>query len=360
MIIMKRIVKFLAAAAALLMLVSCGGVGESVKNEDGTVGAGDFVCEELPDGTLSVCGYTGNKKSLEVPSELDGRAISAISAFAFENCESLCEITLPDSITSVGACAFAGCTALEKITLPSGATDITKASFEGTPFYDSLGDGAIVINGTLIDYRGDEDKEHITLPNGILKIGDHAMANREMLSHVTIPDGTLEIGERAFASCTSLKNVDMPSSVCRVDICAFENTGLFSGKSGAVVVGDVLIGFNGTKSTCSIPDGVKTIASGAFVGCSPIAVSVPDGVEVLCDYAFWGMDTTVKINLPASVREIGDGAFDGSPSLQVVSADEDNPNFYTDDNGSLLSSDGKCLFKKPEKAEESAESSAAK
>lgn len=349
---MKAIEKTLSLLLILLALASCASVGVTESSStagtepDGTLTDGELSFELTADGTLSVCAYSGSADTLELPQSVNGVAVSAISAFAFEDCASLEKITIPDGVTSVGSCAFAGCTSLRSITFPAGLVDITRDAVEGTPYYDSLGDGAVIINGTLIDYRDGGESEHITLPDGIVKIAARAMSGREALVSVTLPDGVKEIGERAFARCTSLQRVDMPSSVCSVGIGAFENTGLFSSGSGAVVLGDVLVGFKGNAPDWRIPSGVRAIASGAFIGCTAIAVSVPDGVTTLCDYAFWGLDSTLKITLPASVTEVGDSVFDASPSLQTIALAEDSKTLVAGDDGSLFTSDGECLFKR--------------
>lgn len=344
---MKNILKTIALFVTVLALVSCTSNPSDSENTvaEENVQLGDILYEELSDGTLSVAEYRGEADSLELDSYADGRRVTAISAFAFENCASLEELIIPEGFVSVGSCAFSGCSSLRSITFPSGLVDITRDAVEGTPYYDLLGEGAVIINGTLIDYRDGGESEHITLPDGIAKIAARAMSGRESLVSVTLPDGVKEIGERAFARCTSLKDVDIPSSVCSVGIGAFEDTGLFSG-SGAVVAGDVLVGFVGEKSDCRIPSGVRVIASGAFAGCSPIAINISDGVEIICSHAFYGLTKTVRINIPESVTEIGERAFAFSPTLSTVAVSENNGFFYTREDGALCRADGTVLFER--------------
>ena len=45
---------------------------------------------------------------------------TGIAAYAFDDCENLKEISLPDSLIEIGGCAFSSCRALSEINLPAG------------------------------------------------------------------------------------------------------------------------------------------------------------------------------------------------------------------------------------------------
>ena len=53
-----------------------------------------------------------------------------IGAFAFEFCENLKNINLPDSVSYIGESAFEGCCSLEQINIPFGLTRLEKSTFE--------------------------------------------------------------------------------------------------------------------------------------------------------------------------------------------------------------------------------------
>ena len=74
-------------------------------------------------------------ESVELPSSLvtvtDGAmAIDAIGAHAFENCRSLREINIPESITTIQTSVFSGCSSLTTITLPKGITGVCGSAFQ--------------------------------------------------------------------------------------------------------------------------------------------------------------------------------------------------------------------------------------
>ena len=64
--------------------------------------------------------YIGTENEIEIPSEIDGVAVSSIDGSAFSNIykySSIRSITIPDSVTNIESTAFSGCRSLEKITV---------------------------------------------------------------------------------------------------------------------------------------------------------------------------------------------------------------------------------------------------
>ena len=83
--------------------------------------------------------------------------VTSIGYEAFYDCTSLQTITIPDSVTSIGDYAFRYCKSLQTITIPDSLTDIGFRAFDGTLWLDNYQDDFVVVNGVLIDYKG-EDK----------------------------------------------------------------------------------------------------------------------------------------------------------------------------------------------------------
>ena len=54
-----------------------------------------------------------------------------IGDYAFNNCQSLVNLTIPDTITSIGFESFYGCSSLANITIPSGVSSIGDSAFAG-------------------------------------------------------------------------------------------------------------------------------------------------------------------------------------------------------------------------------------
>lgn len=65
----------------------------------------------------------------------------------------------------------------------------------------------------------------ITLPAGLLAVGEEAFAGDMAIQRVIVPEGTEEIGPGAFAGCANLEEVILPASLKRVDQTAFDGCG---------------------------------------------------------------------------------------------------------------------------------------
>lgn len=64
-----------------------------------------------------ITGGTGVGKILQIPEEIDGLPVLSVAGHAFEKCQEIEEIVLPDSVQQVGGFAFYGCGKLRRISL---------------------------------------------------------------------------------------------------------------------------------------------------------------------------------------------------------------------------------------------------
>mgnify|MGYP004458014427 FL=1 len=131
--------------------------------------------------------YTKDKKTLiQYPRKKEGteylilQGVESIGNYAFEGCENLINITIPDSVTSIGLCAFEYCSSLTNITIPNGVTSIL---------------GAFECCSSLTN---------ITIPNGVTSIGYGAFSMCTSLTNITIPNSVTSIGDYTFDKCDSL------------------------------------------------------------------------------------------------------------------------------------------------------------
>ena len=66
------------------------------------------------------------KKKVIFPSS---SSLNSIGDFAFEECSSLAQITIPSSVTSIGNYAFSKCSSLTQMIIPSSVTKIGNYAF---------------------------------------------------------------------------------------------------------------------------------------------------------------------------------------------------------------------------------------
>ena len=130
----------------------------------------------IPEGvtTVGVSSFEATAiESVELPSSLitvtDGAmAIDAIGTYAFENCRSLREINIPESVTTIQTSVFSGCTSLTTITLPKGVTWV-----RGSAFQDCIGLKEIRVHASVPPkadyqafYRVDTETCKLMVPEG--------------------------------------------------------------------------------------------------------------------------------------------------------------------------------------------------
>jgi hypothetical protein len=88
--------------------------------------------------------------------------------------------------------------------------------------------------------------------------------------------------------------------------------------------GREVLGFAGEPSnTLVIPDGVTSVAAGAFAGCAPLETAIfPEGMTAIAAGAFSGCSRLKALGLPADLATIEDGAFANCAALDALLLDE--------------------------------------
>lgn len=224
----------------------------------------------------------------------------------FKNCTSLEMIDLPESIVSIGGGCFENCTSLETILFPTQLTFIGYKAFYNTPWLDNYDGDYVVINDTLILYRGDETD--IKIPDNIGVIGYGAFEYCSFITNINVPKGVREIGISAFEGCNGLTEIVLPDSIKNVDTYAFKDCGnlakitmpknvymghgSFEGtkwlndyKGDFIILNDILLEYRGTDSKITIPSKVSSICQRAFNNNYYIKeITIPESVKYL-DYA---------------------------------------------------------------------------
>ena len=168
-------------------------------------------------------------------------SITSIDYSVFSDCTSITNITIPDSVTSIGDSAFEGCTSLTSITIPNSVTSIGNDAFyscyftfgsfvnnskcqynRGETIVDTDSDGFCIKDNVLVKMRPNYAIDEVSIPNGVIKIGDYAFEYCTSLTNITIPDSVTSIGDYAFEFCESLTNITIPDSVTSISDYAFE------------------------------------------------------------------------------------------------------------------------------------------
>ena len=340
--VLSGIMAFSTFAVAVPITASAAESQESV-----SATYGDFEYT-VYNGTIAITRYTGSAESVEVPSKINGKIVTAISFRAFEKCLKLKNVVLNNGLETIGLCAFKECINLENVTIPDSVKTIDFGAFARCyklkkikipDSVQSLGKGTFYkcINLTQVN-----------IPNGVKTIPGYVSAQGyadetaaagcfqdcRSIKNIIIPSSVSTIGESAFSGCTSLSSVFIGSGVKELDKRGFygcdslaeitvdEKNANYSSLDGVLFNKDktnVIICPNGKKGTYSLPNKVTKISSYAFCNCSGLtSVTIPNSVTSIENYAFDDCTGLTNIAIPNSVTSIGYSAFSGCTGLTSV------------------------------------------
>lgn len=281
-------------------------------------------------------------------------SLSVIPASAFRSCQSITSIIIPDSVKTIEEYAFSGCRALASINIPNSVMTIGKSAFSNcralvsVELPDSLTTIEQFIFGACFNLSsitfpnsittiGDEAffqcaLKSLTLPNTVTTIGKSAFSGCAIES-LNIPNSVTHIGEQAFEGCRNLTSVIIPSFVTFIGIDAFgscdslieilveDGNECYLSAEGILYNNDKssLLQYPAGKSgDFIIPNTVSALGDYAFHGCNKItSLEIPSSVKTIGNSAFYDAGLT-SLNIPNTVTEIGCNAFYGSHLTSLI------------------------------------------
>lgn len=261
-------------------------------------------------------------------------------------------VVIPEGVTDIWASAFASYSELKCISIPSTVTRISGYAFIDCPNLQSI---SVSPKNPIFFSENNCCIERNT--------------NRLVLgcSKSIIPDSVTVIGKRAFNYCKNLTKIEIPSNIIRIEVGAFSCCDNLAEIKISASVATIAEGaFNLCKNLQSIqvsaqnptyyaennccieikthrliigcknsiiPEGIVSIATGAFSGCSGLTdVNLPFGITEIETSAFFRCTNLTEIKISASVTKIADLAFERCENLQSIQVSDQNSAYYSENN----------------------------
>jgi len=162
--------------------------------------------------------YTNAVQKIEL-----GNGITNIGDYAFYNCYSLSNISIPKEVTNIGSNEFNYCYSLSSITIPEGVTSVGGYAFSNCYNLSNISIPKEVTSVGISAFNNCYSLSSITIPEGVTSVGGYAFYNCYRLSNISIPKGVTNIGSNEFNNCYSLSSITIPEGVTSVGGYAFSN-----------------------------------------------------------------------------------------------------------------------------------------
>ena len=265
-------------------------------------------------------------------------------------------LTVPDSVTEIGEGSFANLNGLKTIIIPSTVKRIAKNAFA----YNATLEKVIIQDG--VEEIGDRAFTHcsklkeITLPDSITKIGIVCFQQDVMLDSIKLPKNLKVLENNVFSECSNLKNIELSKNLEELHYAALRGTAISSLKfpPNLKIVEDQALQIPSLQNIDTSENNYYTFKNGVLyskdIKTLVIALSnitkleMENTTETITSSAFARCNKLISINITENVKTIGLSVFN-SPNLKLITVDENNDYFMTDERNNLYSKDGKILYR---------------
>ena len=288
--------------------------------------------------------YQGEGGDIVVPSVINGHTLTNINPFAFsplkkglkaevkERRLAIRQIRIEEGYKSIDESAFEGCEQLETVSLPNSIQYIYQRAFAGTGIRELYlpsgykNDESLNYRETFLDCK---KLQKLIISEGIEDLCGCMFEGCEALREVTLPSTLSRIRFGLFASCTSLSHIALPQSTTRIEDYAFMDCGLEEITIPAAIKDIEASAFDGCRKLRGIvfspKSELRNVGQWAFRSCVMLEEMVfPDTVEKVADSVFSGCKKLKRVVVPSAVNKIYLNWFSGVDNLQRLVVKGDN------------------------------------
>jgi hypothetical protein len=151
----------------------------------------------------------------------------------------------------------------------------------------------------------------VVIPSSVTSIEYLAFSDCSDLTSIDIPFSVTSIGNRAFSWCSGLTSVTIPNSVTSIGAGAFAGC---SSLTSIVVESDNSV--YDSRNNCNAI--IETASNTLIAGCSN--TNIPSSVTNIGDRAFEGCSGLTSIEIPSSVTSIGNFSFSGCSGMTLITS----------------------------------------
>ncbi len=174
---------------------------------------------------------------------------------------------------------------------------------------------------THIQYRAFYNNiklEEINLPNSLATLGRQAFFKCSSLKEITIPKNCTDIEEDVFYCCDNLETIKFAGDKVNYRYIDYDNDGdpYYTKKENRLPVR--LAANCPSLKSINIPESVKVIGEGAFENSGLTSITIPKNVKTVYKDAFKGCGNLTSVKFAGAVNNIGKSAFSRCVNLKSV------------------------------------------
>lgn len=260
------------------------------------------------DTAYEISGKPGAEGELVIPAEYKGLPVTQIARTGFANCKSITKVVIPEGITKINQYEFANCTGLKTIVIPKTVTDIKVTAF----LADNIEN--IEIDSENPAYFGDGSY--------IAEVTTKTLIYGNSTGYIP-DDGSVEhIGNRAFYR-RNIPNIVIPEGIKTIATGAF----YYNRNIKSVTIPSTVTSISSNAFNYSVIDESITVAPAntayksvgnclieiasktLLLGCNNSVIPADGSITTIGSYAFIDCEGITEVAIPNGVTTIGGNAF---------------------------------------------------
>lgn len=188
---------------------------------------------EIPYGVTTIGNsalFGARIKSVSIPN-----SVAKIEDYAFECCDELEKLILPERLQSLGIGTCLNCLSLREVSIPETLSFVgAYGYFMGCESLEKFSgayvssDGRCVVQDKSLYAFAPKDMTAYSIPEGVEVIASRAFAECNRLKSLTLPRSIVSLGDAVFDNCSRLEEINIETTTPPTIIGGSANVDLFA------------------------------------------------------------------------------------------------------------------------------------